>query len=79
MDRDSESSKGCLLVAGAIFALNSIVTSIGLIFHGEKYLNDYTDYESGSTNLGYLTTTFCVFIIALIYFIYTRVKSSKNK
>lgn len=78
MTDNSTESKGCLLFAGVIFVITAIATSIGLVFKGEKYLYEYTDFESDSTNIEYLRTSFFVLVVALVYFLYTRFKRNKT-
>lgn len=79
-ENDLKQARGCLIVVGAIFVLSAVYTAIGIIFKGEGFLHEYNgDIESPSTNFEHLRTTFFIFIIALVMFIYFYIRYKKKK
>jgi len=78
-EKEQDSSKGCLIIAGVIFGLAAISTAFGFIFKGKSFLSEFLDEDSEGTNISYLRTTFIILVIAGGIYIYNNyIKKDKN-
>ena len=77
-DKEQDSSKGCLIIAGAIFGLAVLSTALGFIFGGKSFLNRFLSDDSEGTNISYLRGTFLILVIAGGIYVYKNyIKNDK--
>lgn len=63
MEREKQSSRGCLIFAAIIFGLAALSTALGFIFGGKSFLSEFLNEDSEGTNIGYLRITFIILVI----------------
>ncbi len=78
-DNGLKESKGCMIVFFVFFVIQSIYTSISLIFGGNINETQYTNEGDEYTDLGRLKVFFIMSIISSILYLYLYwKKTNKN-